>query len=109
MSLHSDLNQSAQQTGRYQKQLESTITFNVKMLLTAYGYSQSSLAEAMGHAVFTQAAGVAHEAFADDAVVFKYHLMDNLLSLWQIAKRQVVIQRLVQSLLPIYLGLVNCR
>ena len=48
MSLHSDLNQSAQQTGRYQKQLESTITFNVKMLLTAYGYSQSSLAEAMG-------------------------------------------------------------
>ena len=32
----------------YQKQLESTITFNVKMLLTAYGYSQSSLAEAMG-------------------------------------------------------------
>lgn len=32
----------------YQKQMESTITFNVKMLLTAYGYSQSSLAEAMG-------------------------------------------------------------
>ena len=31
-----------------EKQLESTITFNVKMLLTAYGYSQSSLAEAMG-------------------------------------------------------------
>lgn len=30
------------------KGLESTITFNVKMLLTAYGYSQSSLAEAMG-------------------------------------------------------------
>ena len=31
-----------------EKQLESVIIFNVKMLLTARGYSQSALAEAMG-------------------------------------------------------------
>ena len=31
-----------------EKQLESVIIFNIKMLLTARGYSQSSLAEAMG-------------------------------------------------------------